>query len=208
MGYFPFYIDIKNKPCLVVGGSRVALGKVKKLLPFEPKITVVAPYICDEIKAYPQVSISERSFEDSDLDGAFMAVSATGDSVLDERIYNICGEKGILLNTVDDIEKCGFIFPAIAKADGITVAVSTEGKSPLLAAHLRKSIETLLDEKCCATADVMEKYRPVIKERFCSAEDRKAAFQALLGLCLNGTQTPDDDRINELLENLKNSYGN
>lgn len=208
MGYFPFYIDIKNKSCLVVGGSRVALRKVEKLLPFEPDITVVAPYICDEIKAFSQVRIYERPFEDGDLDGAFMAVSATGDILLDEHIYELCNERGILLNTVDDMERCGFIFPAIAKAEGITAAVSTEGKSPLFAAYLREKIESILDEKCCETAAVLERYRPVIKERFCSAADRKKAFQALLDFCLNEVTTPDDGRINEFLESFKNSYGN
>ena len=76
MAYFPFYIDIENKKILVVGGGTVALRKIEKLTPFSPDITVVAPKICDEIKAL-NVKIIDRRFCDSDLDGAFCVVSAT-----------------------------------------------------------------------------------------------------------------------------------
>ena len=74
MAYFPFYIDIENKKILVVGGGTVALRKIEKLTPFSPDITVVAPKICDEIKAL-NVKIIDRRFCDSDLDGRF-ALSA------------------------------------------------------------------------------------------------------------------------------------
>ena len=74
MAYFPFYIDIENKKILVVGGGTVALRKIEKLMPFSPDITVVAPKICDEIKAL-NVKIIDRRFCDSDLDGAFCVVS-------------------------------------------------------------------------------------------------------------------------------------
>lgn len=113
MAYFPFYIDIENKKILVVGGGTVALRKIEKLIPFSPDITVVAPKICDEIKAL-NVKIIDRRFCDSDLDGAFCVVSATDDETLNGRIFQLCNEKNILVNTVDDKEKCGFIFPAIA----------------------------------------------------------------------------------------------
>lgn len=109
MAYFPFYIDIKDKKILVVGGGKVALRKVEKLLQFEPKITVVAPFICDEIRKLG-VSIIERKFIDSDIDNIFCAISATDDEVVNGHIFKLCSEKNILVNTVDDKDKCGFIF--------------------------------------------------------------------------------------------------
>ena len=86
MAYFPFYIDIENKKILVVGGGTVALRKIEKLTPFSPDITVVAPKICDEIKAL-NVKIIDRRFCDSDLDGAFCVVSATDDETRNGRIF-------------------------------------------------------------------------------------------------------------------------
>ena len=102
MAYFPFYIDIENKKILVVGGGTVALRKIEKLTPFSPDITVVAPKICEEIKVL-NVKIIDRRFCDSDLDGAFCVVSATDDETLNGRIFQLCNEKNILVNTVDDL---------------------------------------------------------------------------------------------------------
>lgn len=96
MAYFPFYIDIENKKILVVGGGTVALRKIEKLMPFSPDITVVAPKICDEIKAL-NVKIIDRRFCDSDLDGAFCVVSATDDETLNGRIFSFATRKIFLL---------------------------------------------------------------------------------------------------------------
>jgi len=125
MAYFPFYIDIKDKKILVVGGGKVALRKVEKLLQFEPKITVVAPFICDEIRKLG-VSIIERKFIDSDIDNIFCAISATDDEVVNGHIFKLCSEKNILVNTVDDKDKCGFIFPALVNKNGITAGITRE----------------------------------------------------------------------------------
>ena len=140
MGYFPFFIDIKNKECIVVGGGTVALQKIEKLIMFEPKITVIAPEISDDILSIEGIRIIKRAFLDSDLDGVFFVITATNDGALNERIFRMCAEKSILVNTVDDKDKCSFIFPAIVKRENVTVAVSTSGKSPIYARYLRLQI--------------------------------------------------------------------
>lgn len=164
MAYFPFYIDIENKKILVVGGGTVALRKIEKLTPFSPDITVVAPKICDEIKAL-NVKIIDRRFCDSDLDGAFCVVSATDDETLNGRIFQLCNEKNILVNTVDDKKKCGFIFPAIASKNGITAGITTSGKSPIYAKYLKELFVGILESMNENTTEVLWKYRPIIKEK-------------------------------------------
>lgn len=136
MAYFPFYIDIENKKILVVGGGTVALRKIEKLTPFSPDITVVAPKICDEIKAL-NVKIIDRRFCDSDLDGAFCVVSATDDETLNGRIFQLCNEKNILVNTVDDKENAD-LFSCNCKQNGITAGITTSGKSPIYAKYLKE----------------------------------------------------------------------
>lgn len=113
MAYFPFYIDIENKKILVVGGGTVALRKIEKLTPFSPDITVVAPKICDEIKAL-NVKIIDRRFCDSDLDGAFCVVSATDDETLNGKIFQLCNEK-IFLSTQLTIRKMRIYFSCNCK---------------------------------------------------------------------------------------------
>lgn len=198
MAYFPFYIDIENKKILVVGGGTVALRKIEKLMPFSPDITVVAPKICDEIKAL-NVKIIDRRFCDSDLDGAFCVVSATDDETLNGRIFQLCNEKNILVNTVDDKEKCGFIFPAIASKNGITAGITTSGKSPIYAKYLKELFMGILESMNENITEVLWKYRPIIKEKVEKEDDRRKIFEQLLSLCLSGLE-PDEKTVENLIE--------
>ena len=142
MGYFPFFIDIKDRPCLIVGGGRVALRKAEKLLPYGPRITVVAHEICDEIEAMGVTTV-RRALRESDLNGSFMCIAAAGDKALDRRIYELCTRLGILVNCVDDIESCGFVFPSLVKRDDISIGISTSGSAPAFAKYLRRKAEEL-----------------------------------------------------------------
>lgn len=206
MGYFPFYIDIKDKPCLVVGGGVVALRKIQKIIEFEADITVVAPEICGEIMQINKIKLLNRKFEDKDLDDKFFVISATDDESVNEHIFQLCQEKGILVNTVDDKDKCGFIFPALVSKNNVTVGISTSAQSPIFAAYLRREIDDMLDERYCKIADILGKYRPVINAAFNSEQTRKKACGSLLDMCLNSGRIPDKNEINDMLERMKNSY--
>lgn len=203
MGYFPFFIDIENKNCLIVGGGQVALRKLEKLLPFNPKITVVAPEICDEIKENKSVKIFNRKFKESDIENAFMVISATNDNSLNTHIFELCQENNILINTVDDKDNCGFIFPALVKSDNLTVGISTSGKSPLYAKYLRGKIEKTIDEKCDETVIVLNKYRDYIKREIKSENNRKKAFERILVLCLENENNIDESKIKKITEEFR-----
>lgn len=199
MGYFPFYIDIENKNCIVIGGGTVALRKIEKLLPFNPVITVISPKICDEILTLPEVKIYKRKFKDNDIDNAFMIISATDDKKLNAHIFELCNERNILVNTVDDKEKCGFIFPALVKKKNITVGISTSGKSPLYARFIRENIENLFDD-CDEIIEVLNRYRLLIKSKIKSEKHRKTAFEKLLRICLNDVHNIDEEQILQIIE--------
>lgn len=203
MGYFPFFIDIENKKCVIVGGGKVALRKLEKLLPFNSKITVIAPEICDEIKENNKVNILQRNFADSDIEHAFMVISATDDNSLNAHIFELCQKNNILINTVDNKEKCGFIFPALVKRDSLTVGISTSGKSPLYAKFLRKKIESSIDEKCDETIDILNKYRNLIKSEINSEENRKKAFERILALCLENGNNIYEKEIKNIVEDFR-----
>ncbi len=202
MAYFPFYIDIKDKKILVIGGGKVALRKVEKLLPFEPEITVIAPFICDEIKKL-DVTIIERKFIDSDLDNIFCAISATDDEVVNGHIFKLCSEKNILVNTVDDKDKCGFIFPALVNKNGITAGITSSGKSPVYAKYIREKLEELLDGDNADITETLFKYRKRIKSEIRNEADRKIVFERLLALCLSRDEI-NDNLVSELIEEANN----
>lgn len=203
MGYFPFFIDIENKKCVIVGGGKVALRKIEKLLPFNPKITVIAPDICDEIKNKKTINILQRNFDDSDIENAFMVISATDDNNLNAHIFELCQKNNILINTVDNKEKCGFIFPALVKKENLTVGISTSGKSPIYAKFLRKKIESSIDEKCDETIDILNKYRNLIKSEINSEENRKKAFERILALCLENGNNIYEKEIKNIVEDFR-----
>ena len=198
MAYFPFYIDIEKKDILVVGGGAVALRKVEKLLPFNPVITVVSPEICNEIVKLG-VKTVKRVFADSDLDGMFCVISATNNSQVNEYIYRLCSAKNIPVNTVDDKERCTFIFPALVKENGITAGITTSGKSPVYSKYIKEQLIQLLENINADTVEVLWKYRAAIKASINNEEERKEIFTRLLNMCVEGDLV-DDKAVEEIIK--------
>lgn len=200
MGYFPFFVDVENQNCLVVGGGVVALRKIEKLLPFNPNITVVSPKVHKEILSIKNINIIKRKFDFNDLKEKSFVITATDDKVLNKEIYNSCEENNIPVNTVDDKDNCSFIFPALARNNGVTVAISTSGKSPIYAKYLRKKIENLIQDSE-SIVDNLSKYRGKIKNEISLEENRKAAFEKLLEYSLSN-ESITDDLVDKIIKDL------
>ena len=198
MGYFPFFVDVENQNCLVVGGGVVALRKIEKLLPFNPNITVVSPKVHKEILSIENINIIKRKFDFNDLKEKSFVITATDDKVLNKEIYNSCKENNIPVNTVDDKDNCSFIFPALARNNGVTVAISTSGKSPIYAKYLRKKIENLIQDSE-SIVDNLSKYREKIKNEISLEENRKVAFEKLLEYSLSN-ESITDDLVNKIIK--------
>lgn len=200
MGYFPFFVDVENQNCLVVGGGVVALRKIEKLLPFNPNITVVSPKVHKEILSIKNINIIKRKFDFNDLKEKSFVITATDDKTLNKEIYNSCEENNIPVNTVDDKDNCSFIFPALARNNGVTVAISTSGKSPIYAKYLRKKIESLIQDSE-SIVDNLSKYREKIKNEISLEENRKVAFEKLLEYSLSN-ESITDDLVDKIIKDL------
>ncbi len=200
MGYFPFFVDVENQNCLVVGGGVVALRKIEKLLPFNPNIAVVSPKVHKEILSIKNINIIKRKFDFNDLKEKSFVITATDDKVLNKEIYNSCEENNIPVNTVDDKDNCSFIFPALARNNGVTVAISTSGKSPIYAKYLRKKIENLIQDSE-SIVDNLSKYREKIKNEISLEENRKLAFEKLLEYSLSN-ESITDDLVDKIIKDL------
>lgn len=198
MAYFPFYIDIENKNILVVGGGTVALRKIEKLLPFKPNITVVSPKISTEILRL-NVNTINREFADGDLENVFCVISATDDEQVNAHIFDLCSAKNILVNTVDDKEKCGFIFPALVQKNSVTVGITTSGKSPIYAKYLKEQFLNMLENTNSDTVETLWQYREYIKKNTADEELRKKVFSALMSMCLCG-ESIDTDVVNIIIK--------
>jgi len=181
--FYPIFLELKNRRVLVVGGGPVAERKVDSLLEAGARITVVSPDATGhltELAASGRLTLHLRRFEPFDMDGVSLTISATDDPPTQAEVAAIAASKNILVNTVDKPELCDFIVPSILRRGEITIAISTSGKSPALAAELRKRFDGVLTDSMARTASVMGAIRHEVHDRFSDSEKRKRIFEMII----------------------------
>jgi len=146
---FPLFFDLSDKSALVVGGGRIAARRIQTLLPFVGRMTVVAPASVPEVRALAdegKLTLRERAFEPADLDGAFLVLCAANDEAVDESVWRLCRERGLLVNIASDKDKCDFYFPGIARKENVVVGVTAGGKDHRQAREVTEKIRKMLEE--------------------------------------------------------------
>lgn len=184
MGYFPFFIELEGKEGLIVGGGRIAAHKIEKLKPYGAKLTVVAPHIEKRLKEDETLICEERAFADDDVEGKFFVIAATDETERNAHISELCKEKNILVNVVDEKEKCSFIFPSLVKEGKLSAGISTEGASPVVAAALRSRLASSLPEKTEEILDYLAQLRIWTKERIADSTVRADFLRETALLCM------------------------
>lgn len=144
MRYFPVFLDLQKKSCVVVGGGRVAERKIRSLRKAGAVVTVVSPRLTAGLKRLKrggEIKHRLRPYQKGDLKTAFLAVAATDDPCINEKVFREASALRIPVNVVDDPVHCTFIVPAVIPRGEIMIAISTGGKSPALAKALRRRLE-------------------------------------------------------------------
>lgn len=184
MAYFPLFVDLKDRKIVIIGGGNVAYRKVVKLLEFEPQLTLIAPEICSEIKdlanIYSNLILEYKKYEINDIKNSFFVISATNDNFVNKQIAQDCKNLNIPINSVDDMENCSFLFPAIIKQDSLVIGLSTSGKAPNLSAHIRKRIEENLPQNLGEIADILGVLRKKLKNKISRQKDRAKIIHNLI----------------------------
>ena len=142
--YYPVFLDLQGKPCVIIGGGEVAERKIQYLLECQASVTIISPEVTPGIKAKAdsgEIGWLEREYTDGDLDRVVLAIAATDQRAVNKAIAGEASKKGVVLNVVDDPALCTFIAPAVVRQGDVTVALSTGGASPALARKLRESLE-------------------------------------------------------------------
>lgn len=171
---YPVVLDLHGVPVLVVGAGTVAVRKIAGLVAAGADVVVVAPEIDEQLDEDPlrdRVGLRRRAYEPGDLDGVQLAVTATGVGAVDAAVAADARARGIWVNAADQPADCGFILPAVAREGSISVAVSTDGKSPALAVKLRDRIASLVTPELATLADDLAAERSAIKASGGSTED-------------------------------------
>lgn len=144
MGYFPLFVQLEDSRCLIVGGGNVAYRKAQQFALCGANLTVVAMECIPELENLQNVEVHYRRFCETDLDGKQFVVAATGNHILNKEIAMLCRKRNILINAVDDIDNCSFLFPALIRKGNLCIGISTSGSSPSAAKYIRDKIQEIL----------------------------------------------------------------
>ncbi len=203
MRYYPIYLDIKDRNCLVVGGGSVGTRKVERLLECGAKVTVVGPDADEKLKKLSDggiIQLKERAFQSADLDDMFLVIGATDHEVLNFKIHTEARLRGLLCNIADRPEACDFILPAIVNRGDLTIAISTSGKSPAFAKNLRRQLEFQFGDEYAEFLDLMGAIRKKLLIKEHKPEVHKHLFEQLIERDLvQMLKNADIDKINALL---------
>lgn len=183
MDFLPVFMDLKDQPCLVIGGGAVAARKTSLLLRAGARVTVVAPELGRELAAEAaagRVRHLPRAFRESDLDEPVLVLAATDDRAVNREVSELAQARRLPVNVADDPELCSFIMPSILDRSPVTVAVSTGGASPVLARQLRTRLETMIPAAYGRLARLMDEYRATARERIPDPAARLRFWESLL----------------------------
>ncbi|HAI10863.1 MAG TPA: hypothetical protein DCM28_04115 [Phycisphaerales bacterium] len=176
----PVILKLTDRPCLIVGGGKVALRRAMGLVSVGAKVTIVAPQ-CDPDFASEcsQAICIERSFKDSDLDGMFLVVIATDDKAINDHVNKLADKGNVLVNRVDDPAAGDLSIPAHAHCGPITIAVHTNRISASAAATIRDTLLEHVDPAWPALLSAMQPFREQLQEKVSDTLIRQKALKRM-----------------------------
>ncbi|MGD9169114.1 MAG: siroheme synthase CysG [Candidatus Thiodiazotropha sp.] len=204
MDFFPIFLNLKNRSCLVVGGGAIAERKTALLLRAGADVTLVAPDLCHNLTTWRDMgryTHKARAFRNEDLSGQHLAIAATNDPAVNQQIAEIAGNLRIPVNVVDQPELCSFIVPSIIDRSPVVAAISTGGASPVLARLIRSRLESLIPAGYGRLAQLCNRFRQRVKEHFADPADRRLFWDRILqGGVAERIFSGHDEEADQLME--------
>jgi precorrin-2 dehydrogenase/sirohydrochlorin ferrochelatase len=200
MTSYPVNLVVEGKPVLVVGGGRVATGKVRRLVDAGARVTCVAPEVTEEIVAMG-VTVERRTYRRGEVSGYRLAVTATGTET-DAHVFEDGEDAGVWVNAADDPAHCSFTLPAVARRGAIQVAVSTDGQSPAMASWLKRRYEAELGPELETLLRILHEQREALRSNGTPTEGlawREALDSGLLDLIREGRIAEARERLQACL---------
>jgi uroporphyrin-III C-methyltransferase/precorrin-2 dehydrogenase/sirohydrochlorin ferrochelatase len=176
MQYLPLFKNVRQRPCVVVGGGPVAERKIRMLLRAKAAVTVVAPNTTADIHLWSEsgrVVWTKRHFQPTDALGGTLVISATGDAAVDTAVSEAARAAGVLVGVVDAPDLSDFITPAIVDRSPVVIAVSSAGAAPVLARQIRATLEALLPANLGRLAEAANRLRTEVRHRIPSIDLRR-----------------------------------
>ncbi len=203
MRYYPVCLDIKNRPCLVVGGGQVGTRKVRTLLQCGALVTVVSPEVTAELtrlERQGRITVIPRDYRSTDLDQVFLVIGATDDQNLNRQVHLDAEAAQKLCNIADQPELCNFVLPSIINQGDLMIAISTSGRSPAFAKYLRQRLQNQFGPEYGRFLDLMGAVRRRLLKTEHAPEAHKPLFENLIhNNLLELIKNDDRTGINTLL---------
>jgi precorrin-2 dehydrogenase / sirohydrochlorin ferrochelatase len=207
--YYMAALNLEGRRVLVVGAGRIALEKINGVLVCGADVHVVAPVVegeVDSLEREGRVHIRRRTFQESDVDGAFLVIAATNDMGVNTSVFEAAERRSIPVNVVDVPPLCSFILPAVERNGPLAVAISTGGASPALAKRMKREIADKVGDEYVTLAELLEAERSWAKSNLATYDDRKDFFEEIV----NGDPDPiellrrgDIDAVRAIIDRAK-----
>ena len=184
MDYLPLFLELKDRPCLLVGGGEIAQRKLDLLLRAGADVEIVAPELGEGTQALASahaLTVHPRPFATEDVNGRYLVVAATDDPVVNAAVFEAGNAAHTLVNSVDQPEISSAIFPAVVDRSPVQIAISTGGSSPTLARVVRGWIEARLPAGLGALAGFIRDRRDAVKAALGTVSERQRFWERVIG---------------------------
>jgi len=181
--YFPVFLDINARNCLVIGGGSVGTRKALALVESGANVTVISPAVTDTLKSLARrgtINLKTRTYCSADMEGMFLVFGATNQETLNRQINQDAERLNMLCNIADRPAVCNFILPATVKRGDLVIAISTSGKSPAFAKELRKHLETQFGDEYATLLTLMGRIRSLLLKEKHAPEEHKPIFNRII----------------------------
>ncbi len=215
--HYPVFLDLRGKRCLVVGGGRIAERKIRALLRAGARVLCVSETFDPQVRKLARnhkiqlavKNLSQKASFSSYLQDTFLAIGATSSPSVNQKLYEECRKRNILVNSVDDPRHSSFIAPAVVNRGALSVAISTGGASPQFAKTLREKMENLFGPEHAAFLAFMAKERGKIMRWLKDPKMRKKFFQEIVnsGMVRLFKSGHDRQRVKSKYQSLLLKYG-
>jgi len=203
--YYPVFLDLEDRLCVVVGGGAVAFRKVESLLANGAIVRVVAPEISRSIMRLQGLEIRKKQYDKSDLKNALLVFAATDMEETNKAVSMDALKLNVFCNVVDTPSFCTFIVPSVVEKGPIKIAISTGGVSPALSKKLREELTVAIGNEYEILARILGRIRPIVVSQNGGTEVHKRVFETLINSSL--PEAIRKSRKDEVKSILKQAIG-
>lgn len=202
---YPANLLLAGRRCVVVGAGRIATRKIEAQLAVDARVHVIAPEVAPDVRAWGdagEITLAERPFVPSDLDGAWLVTTATGRAEVDRSVFEAGEARRIWVNSADDPEHCSFTLMSVVRQGDLVVAIGSNGRSPALATYLRDHVRDEMGPEWAALLELLSDAREEMRSHGRSSETanwRRALDSGILDLVREGREAEAKELLRSCL---------